>query len=285
MENQYKCKYCQFSTNNRNNITQHRRKEHQKSTKINLPNGKELNFKRNSNHKNFVCHCNKLYSGIQSLRRHVLSCEVIKIRYLTNSNELRETNSTYTYSSSNDSNSEIEAGNETENYINNNQINSNDILSKFNNFINSSQNSNNENDDNRIINPFFIKSKWNLLLESFANKKELYNLVQINTEKEDFHNLYLMISLYKEHVFNLINENEDFTLMRWLINERGSISTLPTKGFKDLQEESSVEKYIKLIQKIILGLYQVSSNLCNGIIIELDPSIVFELNLLKQNSR
>lgn len=214
----------------------------------------------------------------------MLSCEVIKIRYLTNSNESRETNSTYTYSSSNDSNSEIEAENETENYINNSQINSNDILSKFNNFINSSQNSNNENDDNCIINPFFIKTKWNLLLESFANKKELYNLVQINTEEEDFHNLYLMINLYKEHVFNLINENEDFTLMRWLISERGSISTLPTKGFKDLQEESSVEKYIKLIQKIILGLYQISSNLCNGITIELNSSVSFELNLLKQNS-
>jgi len=120
-----------------------------------------------------------------------------------------------------------------------------------------------------------------LLLEEFGNKKDLFKLVNIGDNDEEFPNLYKILRIYRDYIVEKMDQLSDYMLLRWLINEGGSISTLPNKGFKDLQEEASKEKYIKLMQRIILGIFRQSNNLTINSLLPLPNNLILQINLLK----
>ena len=82
----------------------------------------------------------------------------------------------------------------------------------------------------------------------------MFKIIDINNN--NFPNLHTLLRLYRDFVIEKMDELEDYTLLRWLNNEGGNISTLPNKGFTDLQEEKSKEKYVNLLTKVLTGIYK-----------------------------
>ncbi|KAJ1673139.1 hypothetical protein EV182_005808, partial [Spiromyces aspiralis] len=106
-----------------------------------------------------------------------------------------------------------------------------------------------EDRDRHVVGQFFAKVKWPSLVAQLGDGKELARLVSPSSSSPLLTSVHNLLEAYMGAVIVEMERLGDHLLLRWLINEGGAIETLPNKGFKALQEESSEDKYIRLMAR------------------------------------